>query len=671
MKFKATTAPDLSSQLVDANLEIFGLAPADELELYTTRVVGTVVYSYFRKNIDDIPVFGADLIVKTTRPLRIDQQIYEDQWGDPVPENQIMFQSSDKVRPTEQRSDWEVVSVTNHAYLVKAPEQTTPVISSSSAAAGLGPSAARVETGNPGIVYYVGRADVRAPELAYLFSSHDGSERVLVSAISGNVLYDDVRRGSAGIASHGIVDREKFSFRSEPSQASASTGCSQIASDIRIYPSNPDNGPLELRYANVCFDTNPILKGHFADVDVVGRTRLSGDFTGILPGDPGWSEISTFWHMSQASWFFHEQGFIDDVSTFDSDIDLIEGQINSNVDGNMGSFNGLVSPAVISLSESMGTGSPYFPGYNEAAIVAHEVGHAMHFKFTSVPTCADRTAEKCAISEAIADYLGIKYRNFSEGQISAPWLDPIMGVYAVETPSDPNVATLPRDLTHTGPHYSLFGVDTAIWSGNASEQTVYDASMILSTALMDFDEIDGWNTSHNYVIAAFRGLPGPPSFLDVRDELIDATGVSVVAYNPIYTTASPTYVSCTASCSSAANLSMRGRGIFDDSNPNFKQGTGSPVRESAGNIELTRPQRVFPNPASDQVIVRMNALGNKDQEVSFRVFDIMGQDVTRLVRWSSGSGGYILDTSDLASGTYIIVTQAGGSGGSSLVQILR
>jgi Secretion system C-terminal sorting domain len=654
----AHTARSLAETFIIKNKPLLGITDAGKLEVHEiVKSVARSIYR-FRRIVGGIPVIGADLSISVSRSLRKDHVLAVDPWGFPIPEDQVMFTTSDKVNFFERRNDWKVTSITNYAY-VQIDPPARPKISAAAAK-----SIARVHRGGSltstavsllGI--FVGDRRNPVSRLVYQIYENRPFRAIYVDALTGAVVDDLAGLGKAGIT-------VETPSRSPTESASSSLGlfsivprrtsCTEILDSVKIYSSNPGNGALENFNINVCNASPKILKGHFADVTAESRARVSGELTGIVPGDTGWEEISAYHHMSFASQFLYERGIIDDVGITDANIVVIRGQIRQDNQEGISTTKSAIGVDSLVFQEDPGTSSPFLSPLLEAAVIAHEVGHVFHGEFSTLAFCAG-AQERCAISEALPDYFGIVYRNFREGQVSAPWLDPILGDYFVNDPTDSSVNDLPRDLTLTTPNYDHYS-DGTVYVGYSGKtvQSVYDRAMILSTAIMDFDETDGWNTSLSYIIETMKTLPGNPKFSDFRDALIDATTASIVSYNPIYSQASPTYVQCTgtiSACEGKAKTPMSGRGIRSTGGPAPRIDTRPPDKYELPWTATVTSVDVFPNPTNGIIRITLTAGSNYDVKIS--LFDILGRQVDLQTTDGVQVGRrHEFDTSQLPAGFY-------------------
>jgi hypothetical protein len=72
---------------------------------------------------------------------------------------------------------------------------------------------------------------------------------------------------------------------------------------------------------------------------------------------------------------------------------------------------------------------------------------------------------------------------------------------------------------------------------------------------------------------------------------------------------------------------------------------------------LAAQMKVYPNPASDVLFVE----GDFDEEATVRLVDMAGREFTRVQADFTGGNKIMLNTAELAPGTYLLVTTTRGA----------
>ena len=81
---------------------------------------------------------------------------------------------------------------------------------------------------------------------------------------------------------------------------------------------------------------------------------------------------------------------------------------------------------------------------------------------------------------------------------------------------------------------------------------------------------------------------------------------------------------------------------------------------------------VFPNPATDQLNVRVTFEANEGRDAQIRMTDVLGRTVYRnVLQTSENDAELVISTSDLAAGMYILNIQTAKGSISKKVQIVK
>ena len=246
------------------------------------------------------------------------------------------------------------------------------------------------------------------------------------------------------------------------------------------------------------------------------------------------------------------------------------------------------------------------------------------------------------MGEAYADYFALVYRS---GQIGhwEPWLRPEIGSYYVLTATEDE----PRDLSSSDPHFSGYG--TATYAGNGIENSLYDNSMIFSTALLDYDRFDGSVHSSSFVLESLTNASDGPNFLKGRDALIQAVqGCATIPY--------PDQEICcdSGNCQAAVieAFSRRGIGTIDD----------VAVQQTAQIPDhRVRMIGIFPNPFRESVNIEFET--DSPSHTQMRIFDALGILVETLVDGHLPAGTHSVSwrPSGATSGTYYVEIATAGA----------
>lgn len=644
------TPTELVESFIASNRELLGLEKGHELVLEnTTRSSAGGIRYWYQQYYQGLKVLSGGYLFAVNRLLS-GTPVFENPEGLSPSPGQKMFTSEDYQNYSESRNDW-------YIYFIKgafAPDihiEIDPEISEASARSSALSTLNQITRGplTTRLAIKIDKLDPHQQELVFqvIGKTIEGKKfESIIDAFTGRVL-DSVTSRRAGINSE-VGQRRRNYRKSFQSPLLTISPCYPMTDLARAYPSHPDDSSLQNFTIYPCSASPQILNGWFANVVPETGSRVSGDVTGIDPGDPGWEEVSAYFHVTSASEYFYGHGFLDDV--WDDD-DVIQIQVTITEED---------SPGYVEFEDEMYLSKePADPNISvayEASVMAHETAHILIEQFTQLLETCDQAQERCGFHEGIADYMGIIYKNFRNGTISVPWTDPVIGEYFL--PPDSTDQDVPRDLSNPDPHLDDLA-DPSIYDWTGEDKLVqnkYDSGMILSTALMDFDQAHG-NFSFSYIPEMLKNLPSYPDFNDARDALDAAMTQTVVSYNPVFYSGSTYYVLCTLSieeCQSPSAWAMYNRGIGTEPTGGAKRGREN---KSADPIILpisTKLLPAYPNPFNPVATVRFDV--SESTKVTIKIIDVLGRHVETLVssQFAPGEHTVTWNAESHQSGTYFV-----------------
>jgi len=420
-----------------------------------------------------------------------------------------------------------------------------------------------------------------------------------------------------------------------PEKSDCAANDFSLAGTGSVYLSNPNNAdPVTVELHNLCRQSPVVLDGTWLSVEPESGSRTDDPSGAFLfdPNDARFDEVSAYYHVDNYLSMLLARGFSPDTTQAWKILAKVRasGTVTASTD----------YPTVTMYFSD--PGPPHRNALKESAVIAHETMHVVMHRWYSSSFLGVGNKEHWAMGEAYADYFGLVYRSGQLGHWE-PWRNPVLGRYYVITPTGDE----PRDLTSPDPHYSEYGTGT--YAGIGSENSLYDNSMIFSTALMDFDRADGSVHSVSFVLESLSNFSAAPDFLNGRDALIQAlNGCAKVPY--------PDQEICCDSgiCHEAAIEAFSGRGIGSGEDA----GVDEPLPGPSENIRMIG---AYPNPFRGEVRIEFETRG--PSAVTVRIHDALGELVETImdaylpgglhsVSWqpdSRSSGIYFVDI--IASGT--------------------
>lgn len=289
----------------------------------------------------------------------------------------------------------------------------------------------------------------------------------------------------------------------------------------------------------------------------------------------------------------------------------------------------------------------------EGAIVAHEIAHAVEYSHLQALVVGSGDAtESLWMGEAYSDYFGIRHRLDVGGATSTGILE-----YVVNVDYSPYGGERDIDNTHL---YSEIDTDgnkfpDANWDNN-SVANKYDASLVLSGALWDYDRTLAVDDDYApyFILHSLGNLSPTTDYDDALTALILTIEGSVFMRDLDQTW------SCSTDCTSLVETAFGAHGIGEGGGERIASGRSWLDSQSFEDLDTNsaptefKIEAAYPNPFNPTTTIALEL--SEPADVTMDVLDLTGAVVARLFSGHVEAGHRELQWSaeDVASGTYFI-----------------